>query len=84
MLKDANVCVGQGSLSKQPYYGTLIGKLNRRGHEVSGDVYAVDEQTLFIKNFNYDGQAPDAYFWSSVTSPLPSPDGFIVPDEKGS
>lgn len=76
-----------GSHNKQNnYYGTLIGKLNRRDHNVSGDVYAVDEQTLFIKNFNYDGLAPDAYFWSSVTSAQPGPtaDGFIVPDEKGS
>jgi hypothetical protein len=52
---------------------------------VAGDVYAVDEQTLFIRNFNYDGQAPDAYFWSSTSAARPSSqDGFIVPDEKGS
>lgn len=46
----------------------------------------MDEQTLFIRAFNYDGLAPDAYFWSS-TGPQPRPaqdDGFIVPDEKGS
>lgn len=67
------------------YYGTLIGKLNRRSHNVSGDVYAVDEQTLFIKGFNYDGLAADAYFWSSVVSLQPSSvEAFIVPDEKGS
>lgn len=67
------------------YYGTLIGKLAKRDHNVSGNVYAVDEQTLFIKSFNYDGLAPDAYFWSSVVSQQPvAADGFIVPDEKGS
>lgn len=72
-------------LSRQSYFGSLIGKLNRRDHNVSGDVYAVDEQTLFIRAFNYDGLAPDAYFWSSVSSAQPAAaDGFIVPDEKGS
>lgn len=67
------------------YYGTLIGKLNRKSHNISGDVYAVDEQTIFIKAFHYDGLAPDAYFWSSVVSLQPSSiEAFIVPDEKGS
>lgn len=28
-----------------------------------GMVYAVDESTLFIKGFVYDGVAPDAFFW---------------------
>lgn len=74
-----------GNYRQHHYYGTLIGRLNRRDHNVSGEVFAVDEQTLFIKNFNYDGLAPDAYFWSSVSAPQPSAvDGFIVPDEKGS
>lgn len=74
-----------GSLRQHNYYGTLIGKLNYRSHNVSGDVYAVDEQTIFIKGFNYDGLAPDTYFWSSVVNLQPSSiEGFIVPDEKGS
>lgn len=66
------------------YYGAFIGKLSGRSHNVSGDVFAVDEQTLFIKNFNYDGLNPDTYFWSGVKSDSAGPDGFIVPDEKGS
>lgn len=43
-----------------------------------GAVYAVDETTIFIKGFDYDGMAPDAYFWVGV-SKQPSPEGFIVP-----
>lgn len=67
------------------YYGSLIGKLIGHKNNISGEVYAVDEQTLFIKSFSHDGQAQDAYFWSSVSSALPSAEGgFIVPDEKGS
>lgn len=40
------------------YYGTKIGPLSQLHHGLSGDVYAVDSRTLFLKNFNYDGQGP--------------------------
>ena len=73
---------GQQPGSK-PYYGTPLGKLNTMFHEVTGDVYAVDEGTIFIKNFNYDGTGPDAYFWGG-DSTRPDTGGFIIPDEKGS
>lgn len=44
-----------------PYYGTKIGALKRLHHGVSGDVYAVDSRTIFVKKFNYDGEAPGRY-----------------------
>lgn len=40
------------------YYGNRIGPLSQLHHGVSGEVYAVDSRTLFIKNFNYDGEGP--------------------------
>lgn len=40
------------------YYGTKIGPLSQLHHGVSGDVYAVDSRTIFLKNFNYDGEGP--------------------------
>lgn len=40
------------------YYGAHLGKLTQLHHGVSGDVYAVDSRTLFLKNFNYDGEGP--------------------------
>lgn len=40
------------------YYGAHLGPLSQLEHGVSGDVYAVDSRTLFIKNFNYDGEGP--------------------------
>lgn len=43
-----------------------------------GEVYAVDESTLFIKGFAYDGNGPAAYFWVGKT-PRPSPEGYIIP-----
>ena len=50
--------------------------------QVAGEVYAVDEETLLIKNFIYDGNGPDTYFWAG-SSNRAGPQGFIVPDETG-
>lgn len=44
------------------YYGAPLGPLNGLHHGVTGDVYAVDSRTLFIKNFNYDGEGPGNSF----------------------
>lgn len=41
-------------------------------------MYAVDESTLFIKGFAYDGTGPAAFFWVGKT-PRPSPEGYIIP-----
>jgi len=41
----------------------FIGKLSTLQHDVSGDLYAKDANTLVIKNFKYDGAGPDAFFW---------------------
>lgn len=43
-----------------------------------GVVYAVDESTLFVKGFAYDGTAPDAFFWVGNTA-RPNPEGYIIP-----
>jgi len=64
------------------YQGKLLGKLNSYHHQVAGEVYAVDEETLLIKNFIYDGNGPDTYFWAG-SSNRAGPQGFIVPDETG-
>lgn len=62
----------------EPYYGTLIGRLKDYAHGITGTAYAVDDSTIFIKNFSYDGTGPDAFFWVG-NSPRPSPDGYIIP-----
>ncbi|XP_050436047.1 protein Skeletor, isoforms B/C [Adelges cooleyi] len=59
-------------------YGRYIGQLIGVAHGIRGSVYAVDESTLFIRGFHYDGIGPTAYFWAGKTS-RPSPDGFIIP-----
>ncbi|XP_075210705.1 protein Skeletor, isoforms B/C [Lycorma delicatula] len=64
--------------SATPYYGRLIGTLQEYAHGIRGTVYAVDETTLFVKGFSYDGTGPDAFFWVG-NSARPSPEGYIVP-----
>ncbi|XP_014468058.1 PREDICTED: protein Skeletor, isoforms B/C isoform X2 [Dinoponera quadriceps] len=60
------------------YYGKLIGTLQNYAHGIKGKAYAVDDATIFIKGFCYDGTGPDAYFWVG-NSTMPSPEGYIVP-----
>ena len=40
-----------------------IGDISTLHHAVSGELYALDDKTLMVKNFNYDGAGPDAFFW---------------------
>ncbi|KAK9501781.1 hypothetical protein O3M35_012452 [Rhynocoris fuscipes] len=60
------------------YYGRLIGTLQEYAHGIRGTAYAVDESTIFVKGFSYDGTGPDAFFWVGNT-PRPSPEGYILP-----
>ncbi|XP_072384339.1 protein Skeletor, isoforms B/C [Diabrotica undecimpunctata] len=62
----------------EPYYGRKIGRLVEFAHGIKGTAYAVDESTIFIKGFYYDGTGPDAFFWIG-NSPRPSPEGIIIP-----
>ncbi|XP_044755456.1 protein Skeletor, isoforms B/C isoform X3 [Coccinella septempunctata] len=72
-----------GEVSSVQYFGKLIGKLSELHHGVSGEVYAVDSRTLYIKDFTYDGQGPAAYFYAGNTR-TPGNSGFRLRDEKGS
>lgn len=49
---------------------------------MSGNVYAVDDNTFLVVKFNYDGNGIDTFFWSGASN-RPGPQGFIVPDEFG-
>ena len=59
-----------------------MGKLNSYHHQVSGEVYAVDDYTLLLIQFSYDGNGADTFFWAGASN-RPGPQGFIVPDEYG-
>ncbi|XP_066247644.1 protein Skeletor, isoforms B/C isoform X1 [Euwallacea similis] len=62
----------------EPHFGTKIGPFQVYARGIKGTVYAVDETTIFIKGFSYDGTGPDAFFWIG-NSPRPSPEGIIIP-----
>jgi len=55
-----------------------LGELTTKAHGVGGSLYAKDEHTLVVKNFKYDGQGPDAFFWVGKEG-VPSPNGILVP-----
>ena len=41
-----------------------LGTFKNPSHDVKGDIFMLDQSTLYIQGFSFDGQAPDAYFWS--------------------
>ena len=45
-----------GSFSAEPYYGSYIGKLSNQDQGISGEVFSIDESTIFVKNFTYNGE----------------------------
>merc|ERR1719322_444996 len=55
--------------------GQFIGDFKTYQHGVSGQLYAVYEQTLRIENFNYDGKGPDAYFIGGIKGSKPGTPG---------
>lgn len=66
------------------YHGARIGALSQLHHHVSGEVFAVDSRTLFLKNFNYDGEGPAAYFYVGSTRRPNNVGGIRLRDERGS
>merc|ERR1712038_196242 len=54
-----------------------IGSFVELHHGVAGDVFALDEEAIVIKNFVYDGQGPDAFILAG-TSGQPSKGGEVV------
>ena len=59
--------LGGGQDQYDPLY---LGTFARTSHRVSGDIFILDEKTIYIQDFSHDGQAPDVYFWA---------DGVIIP-----
>jgi hypothetical protein len=57
----------------------FVASFNTRNHLVAGDVYALSDKVLEVRNFSYDGDAPRALFWASTT-PEPADDGTILPN----
>ena len=67
------------TLAEQGYYGALIGRFASYAHSVAGTVYAASEDTIFIKDFSYDGQGQDTFFWIGYETLRPSLQGILLP-----
>eukprot|EP00092_Neocalanus_flemingeri_P099603 GFUD01127074.1.p1 GENE.GFUD01127074.1~~GFUD01127074.1.p1 ORF type:complete len:140 (+),score=33.47 GFUD01127074.1:118-537(+) len=52
---------GQQVAQSDPIY---LGKFQQLSHSVAGDIFVLDEKTIYIQDFAHDGQAPDVFFWA--------------------
>ena len=51
--------------------GVKLGDFEGFFHDVSGSVYALNQSSLLVKDFTYDGTGPDAFFWAGTDSEYP-------------
>ena len=56
----------------------FIGSLAPMHHGVEGKVYAHNESTIIVKDFSYDGEGVDVFFWAA-TQDTPGGEGVILP-----
>ena len=56
-----------------------LGDLENHSHMIRGQVYSINDNKIFIKNFTYDGKGPDAFFWVGTEGSLPSENGILLP-----
>ena len=56
-----------------------VGELQTKQHGVGGTVYRVDEHTLLLKGFTYDGKGPDAFFYVGAMGTPSTAVGTILP-----
>lgn len=52
---------GEAGNSGDNNYGRLVGRFEGLAHGVRGTVYAVDDNTLYVRGFCYDGIGPSEY-----------------------
>ena len=56
-----------------------IGTFETRNHGVAGQLVALSDRVLEVRNFVFDGEAPAAFFWAD-TNAIPSAAGFKLLD----
>ena len=58
--------------------GVSLGPFSSLAHDLGGDVFAIDSRTFEVRNFNYDGTGPAAFFWVGKGA-TPDTNGFPIP-----
>merc|ERR1712010_329558 len=73
------------SIESSPSTGKRkIGSFVNIWHDIGGNLFAPDDETILIEDFTYDGQGPDAFFLAGTTG-RPSKNGQVVlpfPDQE--
>ncbi|MBW8191754.1 DM13 domain-containing protein [Neiella marina] len=54
------------------------GHFQTYSHNVAGTATFIDNCTIEITNFDYDGEGPEVYFYAALNSQFDSPDAFII------
>merc|ERR1712137_1310096 len=72
---DRSVCCASGvsSSGSRPSSSSSglksLGTFRNIFHDISGEAFAVDSETILIKGFTYDGEGPDTFFLASSGKP---------------
>ena len=56
------------------------GSFRTFSHDVSGDAVIIDDCTIAISNFNYDGGGPDVYIYGAIDHDYDGDDAFVMSD----
>jgi len=81
---DRTVCCDlYDAAEEDSFYPKKIGAISQLTyHPLSGDLYAIDDNTLEFDTFTYDGQGPDAFFIIGLQTASDTPnlnDAYVVP-----
>ena len=59
---------------------TFLGDFKTLFHNVGGKIYSKGDNQLVIKEFTYDGNGNQPFFWTGINSDQPNdPDGILLP-----
>merc|ERR1712241_716992 len=77
------VCCDLQQVDESSFYPKRIGSISKLTyHPLSGDLWAIDDNTLEFNEFTYDGQGPDAFFIIGLQTASDTPnlnDAYVVP-----
>jgi len=79
---DRTVCCAQESSSSAESDDNglrKLGSFRNIFHDIAGDAYAVDSNTILIKGFTYDGEGPDTFFLAGTSGKPNSRGEYVLP-----
>ena len=66
--------------STSPRIGSMA-SFSTRSHDVSGLVTIIDDCTLEVSGFNYDGEGPSVFFYAALGEDYLAPEAFVLGDQ---